>query len=139
MEEEKNCKNFIYRGKCVEFFYILNAIGIIGMLIKYYISKPENNILMLFSILFIINFISLFTYLFAATHCIYLNGNKVVKSNLFYTKQIIIDDKTKIIEKFDVRIIKSYKKSICIHCRYIDGSVNNFMYEVRKIIEECKE
>ena len=31
------------------------------------------------------------------------------------------------------------KKSIRIYYRYIDGSVNNFIYEVRKIIDECKE
>lgn len=137
--KKKFVKTLYIEENVSNFCYILNAIAIIGMLIKYYISKQENNILMLFGLLLFINFVMLFGYLFAATYCIYLNGNKVVKSNLFHTKQILTDHKTKIIEKFDVRIIKSNKKSIRIYYRYIDGSVNNFIYEVRKIIDECKE
>ncbi len=138
-KKKKFVKTLYVEENVSNFFYILNALMMIGMLIKYYISKPESHILMLFAILFFANSILLFLYLFTATYCIYLNDNKVVKSNLFHTKQILIDDKTKIIEKFNVRIIKSNKKSIRIYYRYVDGSVNNFMYEVRKIIDECKE
>ena len=60
----------------------------------------------------------------------------LIKKNIIITKKIILNRETKIIEKTDRTIIKSKKKSISISARYLSGSINNLMNDVKIIINK---
>ena len=73
-------------------------------------------------------------YAITATTCVYLDGNTLVKKSIFYTKRILIDKNTKIVEKIDRRIIQSEKNTISIEAKDLTGKMNTLIYRIKQII-----
>lgn len=127
---------YIGEGVSVALYVITIAITI-GLLTIYCIlSKGVANSWLYLVIVLILDWLLLFAYCIGATTCIYLKDKALIKKNIVNSKQILLDEKTKIIEKIDKRIIKSSGKSISISSRYLTGNINNLMNNVKLIINK---
>lgn len=127
---------YIGEGVSVALYVITIAITI-GLLTVYCIlSKGVVYSWLYLVIVLILDWLLLFAYCIGATTCIYLKDKALIKKNIVNSKQILLDEKTKIIEKIDKRIIKSSGKSISISSRYLTGNINNLMNNVKLIINK---
>lgn len=127
---------YIDEGVSVVLYVITIAITI-GLLTAYCIlSKGVVNSWLYLAILLILDWLLLFAYCICATTCIYLKDKTLIKKDIINSKQILLNKEIKIIEKIDRRIIKSSEKSISISARYLTGSINSLMYNVKIIINE---
>jgi hypothetical protein len=84
-------------------------------------------------IVLLVDLILLLVYSIDATTCIYLNNEILIYKNIFFSKEVLIDKNTKIIEKIDRRIIKSKKNSISISSRYLTGNINSIINMIIKL------
>lgn len=113
---------------------IVNTIGL--LIINYTLEKDSPYSWLFLTIVLISDLMMLLVFSIVATTCIYLKDNTLIKKNIIYSKQILLNKETKIIEKFDKIIIKYRKKSIAINFRYLTGNINNLMNNVKTIINE---
>ena len=113
---------------------IVNTIGL--LIINYILEKDSPYSWLFLTIVLISDLMMLLVFSIVATTCIYLKDNTLIKKNIIYSKQILLNKETKIIEKFDKIIIKYRKKSIAINFRYLTGNINNLMNNVKTIINE---
>ncbi len=136
--KKKNFVKELYIGEGVSVALYVIAIAItIGLLTIYCIlSKGVAYSWLYLVIVLILDWLLLFAYCIGATTCIYLKDKALIKKNIVNSKQILLDEKTKIIEKIDKRIIKSSGKSISISSRYLTGNINNLMNNVKLIINK---
>ena len=117
--------------------YVITVAITIGLLTIYCIlSKGVAYSWLYLVIVLILDWLLLFAYCIGTTTCIYLKDKALIKKNIVNSKQILLDEKTKIIEKIDKRIIKSSGKSISISSRYLTGNINNLMNNVKFIINK---
>ena len=113
---------------------IIDIINTLISLVAYFaVLADVPNPRFLMSIL-IINLGFLFLYCIDATMCIYIKDKTIIKKNLFFYKQIILNNETIIIEKNVSMIIRYNKKSISIDLRRATGNVRNLIYRVKEII-----
>ena len=109
----------------------------IGLLTVYFIlSKGEPYSWLPLVILLIEDWILLFAMCITATTCVYLEGKTLIKKNIFFSKKILLNKETKIIEKTFKRIIKSGGKSISFSSRYLSGNIRTFVNNIKIIINE---
>ena len=136
--KKKNFVKELYIGEGVSVaLYVITIAITIGLLTIYCIlSKGVAYSWLYLVIVLILDWLLLFAYCIGATTCIYLKDKALIKKNIVNSKQILLDEKTKIIEKIDKRIIKSSGKSISISSRYLTGNINNLMNNVKLIINK---
>ena len=87
-------------------------------------------------ILLVEDWILLFVFCIAATTCVYIEDKTLIKKNIFFSKKILLNKETKIIEKTFKRIIKSGGKSISFSSRYLSGNIRTFVNNIKIIINE---
>ena len=127
---------YIGEGVSVALYVITIAITI-GLLTIYCISSKGLSYSWLYLVIVLIfDWLLLFVYCIEATTCIYLKDKMLIKKNIINSKQILLNNEIKIIEKIDKRIIKSSEKSISISSRYLTGNINSLMNNVKIIINE---
>ena len=127
---------YIDEGVSVALYVITIAITI-GLLTVYFIlSKGEPYSWLPLVILLIEDWILLFAMCITATTCVYLEGKTLIKKNIFFSKKILLNKETKIIEKTFKRIIKSGGKSISFSSRYLSGNIRTFVNNIKIIINE---
>ena len=127
---------YISEGVAIS-IYIITIIVTIGLLAIYFATSkglPYSWLDLL--ILLLCDLLSLFEFCIAATTCIYLKDEMLIKKNIVITKRILLNRETKIIEKIDKSIIKSKDNSISISSRYLIGNINNLMNNVKTIINK---
>lgn len=127
---------YVSEGVSVAFYIITIAISI-GLLIIYFVTSkglPYSWLYLL--IVLLCDLLLLFIYCINATTCIYLKDKVLIKKNIISRKQILLNRETTIIEKIDKKIVKSKEKSISISSRYLTGSINNLMNNVKIIINK---
>lgn len=136
--KKKNFVKELYIGEGLSVaLYVITIAITIGLLTIYCIlSKGVAYSWLYLVIVLILDWLLLFAYCIGATTCIYLKDKALIKKNIVNSKQILLDEKTKIIEKIDKRIIKSSGKSISISSRYLTGNINNLMNNVKLIINK---
>ena len=118
-------------------FYVMAIISTITLLIIYFMdSKELTHIYKLLLIILLMDFVLLFAFCFTATFCIYLKDGLLIQKSIINSKKILLNNDTKIIEKFDRTIIKSKRKSISINIRYLIGNTNNLINNVKLIINK---
>ncbi len=135
--KKKNYVKELYISSAVSLsFYLITLSSTIGLIVCYYIlSKGLQYSWIYLLIVLLFDIIMLLVYCITASLCISLNDNNFLcKKTIFIKKEIIIDNDTKIIEKFDKIIIKSQNKSIILGLRYLSGNVNNVRYKIKQII-----
>lgn len=127
---------YISEGVSIAFYVITIAITI-GLLTMYFVSSKGLPYSWLYLVIVLIfDGVLLFVFCIIATTCIYLKDNTLIKKNIVNSKQILLNNETRIIEKFDIRIIKSREKSISISSRYLTGDIKNLMNNVKMIINK---
>ena len=127
---------YVDEGVSVALYVITIAITI-GLLTVYFIlSKGEPYSWLPLVILLIEDWILLFAMCITATTCVYLEDKTLIKKNIFFSKKILLDKETKIIEKTFKRIIKSSGKSIYFSSIYLSGGIRIFVNNIKIIINE---
>lgn len=112
--------------------FVITITGTIVLLTVYFFNSQGLSHSYLFLLMLLLyNSLLLFIYCLTATTCIYLKDNVLIKKNIFITKQILLNGETKIIEKFDIKIIKNRRKSISISSRYLTGKMNNLINNIK--------
>ena len=127
---------YIGEGVSVVLYVITIAITIGLLTIYCIVSKGLSYSWLYLVIVLIFDLLLLFVYCITATTCIYLKDKMLIKKNIINSKQILLNNEIKIIEKIDRRIIKSSEKSISISSRYLTGNINNLMNNVKIIINK---
>ena len=104
--KKKNFVKELYIGEGVSVaLYVITIAITIGLLTIYCIlSKGVAYSWLYLVIVLILDWLLLFAYCIGATTCIYLKDKALIKKNIVNSKQILLDEKTKIIEKIDKRI-----------------------------------
>ena len=128
----------LYIGEGVSVALYVITIAITGGLLTIYCisSKGVAYSWLYLVIVLILDWLLLFVYCICATTCTYLKDKVLIKKNIVNSKQILLDEKTKIIEKIDKRIIKSSGKSISISSRYLTGNIKNLVNSIKIIINK---
>ena len=127
---------YIDEGVSVGVYVITIAITI-GLLTVYFIlSKGEPYSWLPLVILLVEDWILLFVMCITATTCVYLEDKTLIKKNIFFSKKILLNKETKIIENAAKRIIKSGGKSISFSSRYLSGNIRTFVNNIKIIINE---
>ena len=136
--EEKNFVKELYIDEKVSVvLYVITIAITIGLLTVYFIlSKGEPYSWLPLVILLVEDWILLFVMCITATTCVYLEDKTLIKKNIFFSKKILLNKETKIIEKTFKRIIKSGGKSISISSRYLSGGIRTFIHKIKIIINE---
>ena len=127
---------YISEGSSITIYIITVAITI-GLLIAFFAKckgLPFGWLYLL--IVLLCDLLLLFIFLIDATTCIYLKDKILYKKNIFITKKILLNRETVIVEKIDRRIIKFKNKSISISSRYLSGSINNLINNVKNTINK---
>lgn len=127
---------YISEGSSITIYIITVAITI-GLLIVFFAKckgLPFGWLYLL--IVLLCDLLLLFIFFIDATTCIYLKDKILYKKNIFITKKILLNRETVIVEKIDRRIIKFKNKSISISARYLSGSINNLINNVKKTINK---
>lgn len=126
---------YIDEGVSVVFFVITIALTIVALTVYCITTKGLSYSWLYLLMVLIEDLLLLFVYCITATTCIYLKDKMLIKKNIIYSKQILLNNEIKIIEKFDRRIIKSSKKSISITSRGgLTGNIMTLMNNVKIII-----
>ena len=123
----------LYIGKAVSIvFYIITIAITIGLITMYFITLKENQYSWLYLlIVLILDLFMMAIYCLISTTCIYLKEDKLIRTNIFYSKKIEINKETTIIDKLDRKIIKSTNGSISINSRYLTGNINYLIYKIK--------
>ena len=127
---------YISKGVSIALYVITIAITI-GLLTIYCISSKELPYSWLYLlIVLMLDLLLAFVFCIIATTCIYLKDEVLTKKNIVITKNILINKETKIIEKIDKKIVKYKEKSISISSRYLTGSINTLINNLKIIINK---
>ena len=127
---------YVSEGASIAFYTITIAITIVSLIVYFVTAKGSSNSWLYLLLVLLLDWVGLFVFCITYTTCIYLKEEMLIKKNIIITKKIILNRETKIIEKTDRTIIKSKKKSISISARYLSGSINNLMNDVKIIINK---
>ena len=127
---------YIEKGASIVFYFIAIAAALLP-LIFYLIQSYEYPWNAKCALLLLIT-VMLLMFMYDSTNCIYLQENMLYHKNIFRSKQILIDDQTRIIEKrsADKIIIESGKSSISIPLRGLTGDLNTLVYKIKTIIDQ---
>lgn len=119
---------------------VLFAIAFVfsgGIIIVYLISQQTSALHWSGLFVILINDLVLMgAYVITATDCVYLNDNKLIRKNIFYTKKIVVNRKTQIIYKMDRIIVKSEETVIVIGLRRLKGRTDLLIYKIEQIINQ---
>lgn len=116
-------------------YFAIAFVFSVGIIIAYLIYQQTSTLHWSGLFLVLVSDLPLMgAYAITATTCVYLDGNTLVKKSIFYTKRILIDKNTKIVEKIDRRIIQSEKNTISIEAKGLTGKMNTLIYRIKQII-----